>query len=169
MAIGIQGYLDRAMAEHLLHDFGMNARSEHQRGAAMPQIVESNVQSSHLDYSTKSMAQDARVDRLTSLIGEHKVIGREKPPIHQVQRFPVRSIFSQVVSKCLVLWASQCSEFGSSNPWYYTEPNADNVMLLIHEMAELASEVDEEYVQFWVQINSVLSKVDEDLLRNATF
>ena len=69
----------------------------------------------------------------------------------------------------MVLWASQYSEFGSSNPWYYTEPNADNVMLLIHEMAEFASEVDEEYVQFWVQINSVLSKVDEDLSRNATF
>ena len=63
------------------------------------------------------------------------------------------------LGKCLMLWASQYSEFGSSAPWYYTEPNADNLMLLMHEMAELASEVDEEYVQFWVQMKLILLKV----------
>ena len=70
------------------------------------------------------------------------------------------------LGKCLMLWASLYSEFGSSNPWRYTEPNVDHLMFPIREMTELASQVDEEYVQFWIQLRSVLSEVDEWLPRD---
>lgn len=43
------------------------------------------------------------------------------------------------LGKCLMLWASQYSECGSSDPWHYTEPNVDHLMRLIDEMACFSS------------------------------
>lgn len=63
------------------------------------------------------------------------------------------------LGKCLVLWASQYSEFGSSDPWNNTELNVDHLMNLIDEMSNLAYQIDKESVQFWQQMKSVLSKV----------
>lgn len=62
------------------------------------------------------------------------------------------------LGKCLMLWASLYSEFGSSNPWHYTEPNVDHLMLLISDMAALAGQVDAESAPFWKQMELVLSK-----------
>ena len=62
------------------------------------------------------------------------------------------------LGKCLVLWASQYSEFGSSDPWHSTELNVDHLMELIDEMSTLAVQIDKESVQFWQQMKSVLSK-----------
>ncbi len=62
------------------------------------------------------------------------------------------------LGKCLVLWASQYSEFGSSDPWHYTELNVDHLMNLIDEMSILAVQIDKESVQFWQQMKSVLLK-----------
>lgn len=62
------------------------------------------------------------------------------------------------LGKCLVLWASQYSEFGSSDPWRHTELNVDHLMNLIDEMSTLAVQIDKESVQFWKQMELVLSK-----------
>ena len=62
------------------------------------------------------------------------------------------------LGKCLVLWASQYSEFGSSDPWHYTELNVNHLMNLIDEMSTLAGQIDKESVQFWQQMKLVLSK-----------
>ena len=43
------------------------------------------------------------------------------------------------LGKCLMLWASLYSEFGSLNLWHYTEPNVDHLMRLIDEMACFSS------------------------------
>jgi len=63
------------------------------------------------------------------------------------------------LGKCLVLWASQYSEFGSSTPWNNTELNADNLMNLINEMSHDAAQIDKESVPFWKQMELVLSKI----------
>ena len=62
------------------------------------------------------------------------------------------------LGKCLMLWASQYSEFGSSVPWDNTELNVDHLMILIDEMSTLAVQIDKESVQFWKQMGLVLSK-----------
>ena len=62
------------------------------------------------------------------------------------------------LGKCLMLWASQYSEFGSSAPWHYTELNVDYLMNLIEEMSTLAAQIDKGSVRFWQQMESVLSQ-----------
>lgn len=63
------------------------------------------------------------------------------------------------LGKCLMLWASHYSEFGSSVRWDNTELNVDNLMYLIDEMSADASQIDEDdSVRFWQQLKLVLSK-----------
>lgn len=62
------------------------------------------------------------------------------------------------LGECLMLCANLYSEFGSLNPWHYTEPSVDRLMPLIAEMAELAFQVDEEYAEFWLQMKLILLK-----------
>ena len=62
------------------------------------------------------------------------------------------------LGKCLVLWASQYSEFGVSDLWNYTELNANHLINLINEMSHDAAQIDKESVPFWKQMESVLSK-----------
>ena len=63
------------------------------------------------------------------------------------------------LGKCLLLWASQYSELGSSDPWHYTESNVDHLIDLLDEMSVLADQIDEESVKFWKQMEGILSKV----------
>ena len=48
------------------------------------------------------------------------------------------------LGKCLLLWASLYSEFGSSDPWHYTELAVNNLMLLITDMACRASQINDD-------------------------
>ena len=59
------------MSQHLLHYLVVNASSPHQGRAAMAQIMESDAQSSLLNYSTKIVAQCARVNWLSIHICEN--------------------------------------------------------------------------------------------------
>ena len=61
--------------------------------------------------------------------------------------------------KCLLLWASLCSELGSSDPWHYTERTVYHLRLLIRDMASIASQIDEDLAPFWQQMELALSRV----------
>jgi len=60
------------------------------------------------------------------------------------------------LGKCLVLWASQYSEFGSSTPWNNTELDIDHLILLLDEMRDHAFQIDRESAPFWQQMKSIL-------------
>ena len=61
----------------------------------MAQVVEANAQSSLLDYSTKIMAEDARVNRPTICIGEYEVVQAEDAAEFQIQDLTLTLVFSQ--------------------------------------------------------------------------
>jgi len=73
MGIYIQRDAHNRVPQRLRDYFRMNASRQHQRGVAMPQIVEAGDQPCTLYYSTKIMCQSARVNRLPIVIGEDEL------------------------------------------------------------------------------------------------
>lgn len=74
----------------------------------------------------------------------------------------IRTRYQQRVNslgRCLMLWASQCSELAASQTWNYTELDADILIDLLNLMAEDASQVDQGSARLWIQLESLLSQV----------
>ena len=63
MAVQVEGGANRAVPQSLADYLGMNVTCQRESGMSMPQIVEPDVQSSLSDYSTKTVGQDATINR----------------------------------------------------------------------------------------------------------
>jgi len=63
------------------------------------------------------------------------------------------------LGKCLLLWSNLCSKLGAADPWHYTDQTVYHLRFLIGDMVLIASQIDEDLLPFWQQMEEVLSRV----------